>query len=212
MHQISGWSQFFDRKFFNLFDRSLILKELIMQIRYLVEPPANILEIGCGSGLTSILLASIGYKITAIDINSELVQKLQQFTTVFSNLNIHQIDMFKTGFVNNTFDLVFSQGVLEHYSDKEIAISLVEQKRVANIVVIDVPNARGKIGDYGDERVITAKHWRQIIRSVELEIVFESSRGMSRWSQDHPRLLGWIEESWISHRFGENSIFVCKEA
>jgi len=80
--------------------------------------------------------------------------------------------------------------VLEHYSDEDIVRALAEQKRIAGAVVIDVPNARGKIGDYGDERTITYRRWRQIIQSVGLKIVIESARGMARWNQRHQKLLG----------------------
>lgn len=131
MHQISDWSRFFDKEFFNLFDHSIILKELILQIRCFAKPPATVLEIGCGSGLTSVLLASIGYPITAIDANRELVQALEQFTKVYPNLGVHQIDMFQLSFGDKTFDIAFSQGVLEHYSDNDIVRALAEQKRVA---------------------------------------------------------------------------------
>ncbi|MBI2099307.1 class I SAM-dependent methyltransferase [Candidatus Uhrbacteria bacterium] len=210
MHQIDGWSQFFDKRFFNLFDRSIILKELILLIRRSVKPPDTVLEIGCGSGLTSILLASVGYRITAIDANRELIQAMKQFTNVFSNLNFHQMDMFQLDFRDESFDLAFSQGVLEHYSDEDIVRSLVEQKRVAKIVVIDVPNTRGKIGDYGDERAITPKHWRQLIQFAGLEIIAESTRGMACWSQRNPKLLGWLEDSQLSQWFGENSIFITR--
>ena len=182
----------------------------MLLIRRFVKPPDTILEIGCGSGLTSILLASVGYRITAIDANRELIQAMKQFTNVFSNLNFHQMDMFQLDFRDESFDLAFSQGVLEHYSDEDIVRSLVEQKRVAEIVVIDVPNARGKVGDYGDERAITPKHWRQLIQSAGLKIVAESARGMARWSQRSPKLLGWLENSQPSQWFGENSIFITR--
>jgi hypothetical protein len=79
-------------------------------------------------------------------------------------------------------------------------------------VVIDVPNGRGKIGDYGDERSISPLQWRKLIRTSGLAIVNESARGMARWSEFSPKFLGWLEDSWIARRFGENSIFVCKEA
>lgn len=212
MHQISDWSQFFDKEFFNLFDRSIILKELILQIRCFAKPPATVLEIGCGSGFTSVLLASIGYPITAIDANRESVQALEQFTKVFPNLGVHKMDMFQLSFGDKVFDVAFSQGVLEHYSDDDIVRALLQQRRVAQTVVVDVPNGRGKVGDYGDERSIPPVQWRKLIQASGFAIVSESARGIARWSESFPKLLGWLEDFWIARRFGENSIFVCEEA
>lgn len=211
MHDIKGWTEFLDSPFFNLFDRSLILRELITQIRRVANPPATLLEVGCGSGLTSVLLASMGYRVTAVDANAQLVEKTKRFATVFPNLISKQVDMFRMNFSDKAFDIVFSQGVLEHYFDDDIVRALAEQKRIARVVVIDVPNGRGKIGDYGDERSISPVRWRKLIRAAGLTVVHESTRGMARWSERYPKILGWIEDSWIARRLGENSIFICKE-
>jgi len=212
MHDISGWTEFLDSQFFNLFDRSLSLRELVTQIRRIASPSATVIEVGCGSGLTSELLASMGYGVTAVDANAQLVEKVKRYETAFPNLISVQADMFRMGFKDKTFDVAFSQGVLEHYCDDDIIRAILEQKRSARIVVIDVPNGRGKIGDYGDERSISPLQWRKLIQVSGLTIVDESARGMARWSEPLPKFLGWLEDSWIARRFGENSIFVCKEA
>jgi 2-polyprenyl-3-methyl-5-hydroxy-6-metoxy-1,4-benzoquinol methylase len=153
----------------------------------------------------------MGYKVTAVDANETLVKKVKQFTAVFSDLISEQADMFSMNFGDKALDIVFSQGVLEHYLNEDIIRALTEQKRVGRNVVIDVPNGRGKVGDYGDERSISPSCWRKLIRAAGLTIVNESARGMARWNERYPKILSWIEDSWIARRLGENSIFVCKE-
>ena len=147
----------------------------------------------------------------AVDANTQLVEKVKRYEVAFPNLISVQADMFSMGFKDKTFDVAFSQGVLEHYCDDDIIRALLEQRRIARIVVIDVPNERGKTGDYGDERSISPFQWRKLIRTSGLTIVDESARGIARWSERHQKLLGWLEDSWLSRCFGENSIFVCRE-
>ncbi len=209
MHDIHGWTEFLEGEFFNLFDRSIILRELIKVIRQVTMPPAAVLEVGCGSGLTSVLLASMGYYVTAVDANIQLVEKVKRFEVAFPSLISTQADMFRMGFNDKAFDIAFSQGVLEHYSDDDIIRAFAKQKRIARLVVVDIPNGRGKVGDYGDERSISPAEWRKLIRTSGLAVISESARGLARWSKSLPKVWGWLEDSWIARHFGENSIFVC---
>ena len=89
----------------------------------------NILDLGCGSGLTSYLLASLNNKVTAIDIydkNEEIQnsfvskgKKTQQnlwdnLEKYNKNLNLRFYDGKKIPYKNDSFDMVFCHAVLEH--------------------------------------------------------------------------------------------------
>lgn len=53
--------------------------------------------------------------------------------------------IFDMPFENGIFDLVWNEGVLEHFSMKEYSKSLKEMKRVSKqYVLVDVPNANCK--------------------------------------------------------------------
>lgn len=68
--------------------------------------------------------------------------------------------MFNLNFKDKSFDVIFHQGVLEYYVDKNIISALDEQKHVGKIIVFEVPNSRSKLGpsSYGDERLLSNKH------------------------------------------------------
>ncbi len=71
---------------YDIFTRPLkgqsITDEEISFINFLVEPGANILDVGAGTGRHAVTLAEQGYKVTAIDSSKEMLNQLKQKTDV----------------------------------------------------------------------------------------------------------------------------------
>lgn len=106
---------------------------------YLDVKGKKILEVGSGMGRDSIYLAMQGadvYLLDNIDTPLRQAKDLGQLATV----NTVQADAFTLPFADNTFDLVFSEGLLEHFKNPEQL--LIEQRRVCKeggFVIADVP-------------------------------------------------------------------------
>lgn len=78
----------------------------------------NALDAGCGGGRYTFALQSLGVKnVTGIDfskINIETASRhVNQFNSI-KNINFQEMNILKTTFDNETFDFVFSNGVLHH--------------------------------------------------------------------------------------------------
>jgi hypothetical protein len=86
-------------------------------------------------------------------------------------VDIRKMDMFKLEFQDRSFDLVYHQGVLEHFDDERIVAALSEQGRVGQWVVFHVPNRRYPTRPFGDERLLSNGHWKKLVRSAGLEVV-----------------------------------------
>lgn len=103
----------------------------------------KILEIGCGSGETSLALSKRGRLVTAIDYSSQsyaLVNKLIEKTGYA--MNIFCIDALKElPFVDGEFDTVFQAGLLEHFEKKQRINMLSQWRRVCKRMVSLIPNA-----------------------------------------------------------------------
>jgi ubiquinone/menaquinone biosynthesis C-methylase UbiE len=112
----------------------------------------RILEAGCGSGKFSVSLAVAGHKVVAMDYTMQMLENTRDLTAVaegyYGELEIALIqqDLNNLGFSDESFDIVFNEGVVEHWLDREARIFVLrEMARVTKrwgTVVIFVPNGR----------------------------------------------------------------------
>ncbi len=107
------------------------------------DRPVRFLEVGCGTALDTCLLASQrpAARAVALDLSREAVGVARRNAGAL-RLPVATLaaDLTALPFAANRFDLVFSQGVLEHFRDPDPAIC--EQLRVlcpGGVLVVDVP-------------------------------------------------------------------------
>lgn len=102
----------------------------------------NIMEVGAGSGRDSVTLARLGAEVTVLDYSEkslEIIQRQKQEHNL-DNLHLVQGDALYAPFADNTFDMVFHQGLLEHFRDPYPL--LVENRRIlkaGGYCLCDVP-------------------------------------------------------------------------
>ncbi|CAK0754522.1 Methyltransf_25 domain-containing protein [Gammaproteobacteria bacterium] len=114
---------------------------LDMVSRY-ITPAGHILECGCGLARTAMSMAHLGYQITALDHDPQILE-LARISAGCLNLSIDflqgdflRLDEFLMG---KLFDGVSHQGVLEHYEPSEIIATVAQQLRVSPVVICSVP-------------------------------------------------------------------------
>jgi len=112
-----------------------------------IEHP-YILSAGCGRGLIDYWLINVfGYKVVLLDNSQKCIKKLKKtFKKVDkSKFNLCQASIFNIPYPENTFDLVWNEGVLEHFQKDDYEKSFQEMSRVSKkYILIDVPYARSK--------------------------------------------------------------------
>ena len=81
----------------------------------------TILDIGTGWGTSALLLESCGAKVTAIDLSESSLSGATKNNEFFGkgNIEILEMDAEKLDFPNETFDYVYSWGVIHHSSSTE---------------------------------------------------------------------------------------------
>jgi SAM-dependent methyltransferase len=150
----------------NATTHAVLLRELLQFDR--------ILEVGIGTGTLSALLSCVGKQVVSIDNNAEVLRTAQAFQRRLGSVKLVLADAFHLPFGDSTFDAAFSQGLLEHFRDREIRALVEEQVRVAGRAYISVPSVffphvrRFGFGLVGDERLLSLASWRRILADFDV--------------------------------------------
>lgn len=83
----------------------------------IITKDAKILDIGCGTGRTLEIFRNWGYSGTIGIDNSEESIRLCEKRGFVQNKDVFIMDGTKTTFNDSEFELVFSEGILEHFND-----------------------------------------------------------------------------------------------
>ena len=92
-----------------------LTKELLQKFRYLLPSKIVAADMGCGSGAAALILAEEGISVTGVDIYQpfldDMMQKAKQ-EGLGHLVKSHQSSMIETGFAENSFDLIWSEGAV----------------------------------------------------------------------------------------------------
>ena len=104
----------------------------------------DVLDVGCGSGIATQLLAEAGAQVTAVDLTQWAVETTRRRLAAFGlEADVRQADAEALPFAEASFDLVFSWGVIHHSSDMDRALGeLVRVCRPGGQLVLMVYHRR----------------------------------------------------------------------
>lgn len=104
-------------------------------------PPGGlVLEVGAGSGRDSAALARAGARVFLLDASEGALDLAARNPLLFRGRSLIRADALRSPFPDRCFDVVFHQGLLEHFPDP--APLLRENRRVlkpGGILLVDVP-------------------------------------------------------------------------
>lgn len=105
-------------------------------------PGEDVLDAGCGPGVTSLTLARRGYRVTAIDTDPAKIETLRLLARSHGqSLATRLASVCELPFRDSSFDKVLCAEVLEHVEDDRRAVSeLARVLRPEGILVITVPS------------------------------------------------------------------------
>lgn len=153
------------------------VKGFCHRLQWFTPEKGGILEVGIGTGQMSIYLASKNYKVTGIDTNKILIERARRLATEINvKVDFHVEDIFllpgKMLFNGNTgdskFNTSFSQGLLEHFEDKDIQIIIENQFKLSTVVGFSVPIDKFEKQSKGDERLLPAEEWAKFVKDYQI--------------------------------------------
>jgi|GEM_PF-903457 len=147
----------------------------------------NVLDVGCGIGYGSRMLARVARGCCGLDISEEAIG-LAECTYAAPNIKFTLGDSHKLGF-KTSFDVVVCFGLLEHLDEQEIEECLAEMTRVVEprgLLIVSVPNRRRR--EMAGARECTEPYRDEFY--VMLSSLFGSENvrlfGQRRWDQSMP--------------------------
>lgn len=102
--------------------------EQVREMRDIGLQGRSVLEIGCGVGTSSVLFALDGAHVTATDLTEEAVAIAKsKFELMGLDGTFVQADAEQLPFVDDSFDIIFSSGVLHHTPNTEKAVQEIHR-------------------------------------------------------------------------------------
>jgi ubiquinone/menaquinone biosynthesis C-methylase UbiE len=147
----------------------------------------RIIEMGCGSGFTSLVLAQKGANLAILDISQK---SLEIASSTFVEFKLSKPEVYKKDAINsklpsNSFDIVWNGGVIEHFLDdgkKELIREMYRITKSRGKIIILVPNAWclpfqlaqfwqkiTKKWPYGFEDDISPRKLKKLCKSLNIE-------------------------------------------
>ncbi len=116
---------------------SFLLKQL---------PPycGNILDIGCGSGVFSRLLAQRADNVIAVDLSAKMIELAQQHSQSYPNIDFQVADILKWQFPVEHFDAIVSIATV-HHLPLEVLLPKIQAalKPGGKFLILDLVEAAG---------------------------------------------------------------------
>jgi SAM-dependent methyltransferase len=113
----------------------------------LLQPPATVLDLGCGTGWTSVFLARRGYEVTGVDISTDMIFQANQNKqrARLPNLRFVVADYENLSF-GGMFDVALFYGSLHQAVDARQAIAGAYRALKTGGICLTLEAGRGHVG------------------------------------------------------------------
>lgn len=143
---------------------------------------AKLIEIGVGTATMSIYLSKKYFDVVGLDVEPLLIAKaIETNRRLSGSAKFIAMDALELPnlFKENTFDIVFSQGTMEHFDNDDLKKLIKAQLAIARYVIFSVPSVNWPHQEFGNERKMTLEEWERLLTEfgVKIEHISYYQRG-----------------------------------
>jgi ubiquinone/menaquinone biosynthesis C-methylase UbiE len=166
----------------------------------------EVLDVACGEGYGSALLATRAKSVIGADIAPSAVDHARARYAGVANLGFHQADCAALPFADATFDAVVSFETIEHILTQELFLDEIRRVlRPAGLLILSCPNKT----EYSDRRGVTNEfHVRELYRD-ELATLIVPRFAHALWYGQRPSFYSVV---WSEEGAARGEIFEVSEA
>ena len=140
----------------------------------------KVIEMGCGTGLMAGYLQKLGLDVTALDLSQKVLDyayEIAKQSNIIKPCKYEQGDILNLKYKANTFDVSYSNGVLEHFNDDEVVTILKQQMKISKYVIFGVPSTYFNMNEkmLGNERSLTLREWSKLVEKAGGYIIEQTS-------------------------------------
>jgi len=140
-----------------------------MMLQYISAKQPEILDLGCGTGISSTLFFESQYNVTGIDISPGMIKQAQK--RPFKNLICQSLDT-PLPLKQNEFDAVVMLGVLEFIEDPEHLLkNICDLLKDRGIIGVTFPMNTPEVETQLTVRSYTEEQIKSLISNANLEII-----------------------------------------
>ncbi len=190
--QLTDYHRFINNPKLYLFRKSYLVQRYEFMLRHISNPPSHILDLGCGYGTTSILLALQGHQLHGITLEYyyDQIEKRLDYWSAFgdiSSLKFEYFDFFDLP-EEEQYDYILSIDTLHHIEPfRDAAQKLHRLLKPSGKLIVSEEN--------GNNIIARMKHFRErgfrriakyYDEKLQKEIVFgnENTRSLSAWKKE----------------------------
>ncbi|MGD8744615.1 MAG: class I SAM-dependent methyltransferase [Candidatus Woesebacteria bacterium] len=139
-------------------------------LRVLSFRPKTILEIGCGPADHAMFIRKImpHIKVYLVDNDSEILKKVgERYKGAIAGT--YGIDVLDQKAVTQLsgFDVVMSQGLLEHFNDEDFLKIIANFSSVGKVMVFSIPSNEYEHKDFGNEILRSKEQVEELLRKQD---------------------------------------------
>lgn len=189
---MSKWSKLYEDEIKETDVRSYIeeklrTKKTIINLINKYAKNKRVMEVGSGTGILSLKIATMGNEVIALDSDKDMISLSKKyFLNEFKDANITYVNKDIREYKSREkIDVIYSIGILEHYSDEEIIDLLNKQLKLADYVIFGIPTKYfdPKKKMYGNERYLNIRYWKSLIKKSNGILIEEGHYHYLNWYQ-----------------------------